>query len=211
MTLYSQGPASASATESGTSPRSEQIRGVAGCVVTRDRRHAADLARVRPGGSEEQAAWAELAPTLRRCLLPTIPTEGEGRPLLAGAIAERLYLQTVTSYESHPTRGRDAQTPALIAQATANRTLAWPVESAAAECLVSVAPNQSDLWLRRAASLSDPRLSFDGLGQFLSVCLPRGSSLTIQPSRLYAELARALYRLMNVTMQPLLPGTARPR
>lgn len=188
-----------------TAPSFRGLPEAAHCIAERNRHVAADLARATPASAEERRAWTALERSVRTCPGAGALLTHANRPLFAGALAQALYLRSITSWRSRPRA--DALPAAALAQVTAEQTADWPAEAAFAECLAALAPNQVDHLLRQPAGVDAENEAFAVLQPTFSLCLPDRAQLSLSRVRLRAELARAMFRMVSLVARPLLPGT----
>jgi len=189
----------------GTEPAFRGLPEAAHCIAERNRHVAADLARAVPASAEERRAWTALERSVQICPGAGALLTHANRPLFAGALAQALYLRSITSWRSKPRD--DALPPPALAQVTGEQTADWPAEAAFAECLAALAPNQVDLLLRQPAGDDAENAAFAALQPSFSLCLPDEAQLSLGRVRLRAELARAMFRMVSLIARPLLPGT----
>jgi hypothetical protein len=194
----------ATASTAADDPRSETIRRAASCIIAGDRGASISLAQAIPGSGEESAAWARLDALIVRCFAraPLADTP-EARSLLAGQVAERLYLSTTTSFHSQVRSIATTTAGAItLPQALSHRTQDWPAEAAVAECIAASMPNEVDRLLRTRAGSRPEASAIQPITAGLSACLNRGQQLTMTRPGLRAALARAFYRYINPMLPP---------
>ena len=189
----------AAAAPANAAPGEESVRRAAGCVLGADRRRSATLSQAVPGSDGERAAWAAMSPLIQRCFARArLADTPEARALVAGQLAERLYVRTTRFFRRQVisttvTTAGALSLPAIVS----DRTEGWPPEAALAECAAAGAPNEVDRLLRtRAGSRADSE-AMRAIRATLPACLNQGRQMAMSRARLRAELARAFYRYMN--------------
>jgi hypothetical protein len=182
-----------------TPPLASQAQAVkaAQCLIRRDRQASRRLAAAIPGTAEEAAAYADVETPLRGCFAKSgLSDTGANRAIVAGAVAERLYVSTTRSFESRTVSGPTPAPEALASldQAIARRTKGWAPEAAVADCLVMRKPNESDRLLRTSHGSSAEAAALEQFIESMPGCLNKGEEVRLSRPRLRAELARGFYR-----------------
>ena len=176
-----------------------------------DRRRSVALSQAVPGSAVEHATLAEMTPLIGRCLARSgLADSPEMRALLAGRIAERLYVGATSFFQSREvSRSVVPAETVTLPQAIWNRTGDWPGEAALAECVAAVAPNQVDGLLRTRADSRAEAEAMEPIVAALPQCLDQGQQLAVSRHRLRAELARAFYRYINGAIGALMPQSSK--
>ena len=167
------------------------------CAAKLHRDRSISLLDQEPSSASGQKIAEIIAHNSQSCLAGNNERLAFQASLLRGAVAEGLYR------DDFPTR------PALVPDtdpefAPRKFMAADDVDPEAglrsavfhgfAACVVDAAPLQAHDLLQTEAASGEERTAFAAMADALSICLPQGESFEIQPHRLRAALAEALYR-----------------
>jgi hypothetical protein len=189
-------------------PAQSTIVRAAGCLLSADRTGSRALSQAAPASDAERAAWIALAPQVQRCFGRAGLADSEAaRSLVAGQLAERLYVGSTTYFESRVVSKTTVPAGApTLQQAASNRTQGWPAEAAMAECVVLNAPNEVDRLLRTGAGSGAEAQAIGIVRSAFPSCVNQGQQIALNRRQLRAELARAFFRYINPIAGPLLSG-----
>ena len=167
------------------------------CAADLHRERSISLLEHEPSSNAGQKIAEIIAHNSQSCLGNDNERLAFQASLLRGAVAEGLYRKDFPTFPGLAPDENPDFVPRKFVPADdvePETGLRNAVFHGFAACVIDAAPMQAHNLLQTDAASGEERVVFATMGDALSICLPQGESFEIQPQRLRAAIAEALYR-----------------